>query len=78
MPNFDLTYIGRFVISIPSTKILPLLGFINPVKIWKQVVLPAPFGPNKPTASDLWTSIFILFRTSFFKNDFFLLPYLVL
>jgi hypothetical protein len=34
-----------------SIKILPESGRISPVITEKQVVLPAPFGPSKPTAS---------------------------
>ena len=33
-------------ISCPEKTMLPFVGFINPVRQLKSVVLPAPFGPD--------------------------------
>ncbi len=35
----------------PSTRALPDVGLSRPDSIFKTVVLPAPFGPRKPTSS---------------------------
>src|SRR2546430_15780669 len=35
----------------PSTRASPLVGYSRPESIFSVVVLPAPFGPRKPTTS---------------------------
>ncbi len=42
--------------SKPSTRTLPVVGCSNPESILRVVVLPAPFGPRKPTISPGGTS----------------------
>ena len=49
---------------LPLMKALPLVGSYIPVNIEKKVVLPAPFGPNKPNISLSFKCIVKLF------NDF--------
>jgi hypothetical protein len=39
---------GTPAMSWPSSHTWPLLGFMNPVRQLKSVVLPAPLGPMRP------------------------------
>src|SRR5262245_10874777 len=56
MPRRARLNIGRRVMSSPSNSTRPALGEIIPTAIRKLVVLPAPFGPSKPTISPVSTS----------------------
>ena len=40
---------GQWVTSMPRSVTLPALGSIIPQVMRKHVVLPAPFGPSRPT-----------------------------
>lgn len=42
--------------SIPSTDTVPASGRRKPLRILSAVVLPAPFGPTRPTTSPRATS----------------------
>ena len=45
------SYAGLPVMSTPSTQIVPEFGAISPEATRAIVVLPAPFGPTRATAS---------------------------
>ena len=47
---------ARSCISSPSTRTVPLVGGKMPSSMRMVVVLPAPFGPRKPTISPGATS----------------------
>src|SRR5687767_5492303 len=51
MPRRARTYIGSEVMSLPSSSTRPESGETRPTTIEKVVVLPAPFGPSRPTTS---------------------------
>src|SRR4029450_4099332 len=51
MPRRARTYIGSPVMSVPSRSTLPESGDARPTTIENVVVLPAPFGPRRPTTS---------------------------
>jgi hypothetical protein len=42
---------ARYVMSVPSTTIVPAVGFSNPAIIRSVVVLPQPDGPRNETNS---------------------------
>ena len=50
--------------------ISPLVGTLNPAIIEKVVVLPAPFGPRRPTISPVLTSMEISRTTSLLPKVF--------
>src|SRR3954465_3919052 len=51
MPFRARTYIGLSVTSVPSRRTRPESGGVSPTTIENVVVLPAPFGPSRPTTS---------------------------
>src|SRR5574339_27505 len=51
-----LTSIGCFITSKPATLAVPSVGGMKQVRMRMVVVLPAPFGPRKPTICPLPTS----------------------
>ena len=51
MPLRARTYIGSSVTSVPSSSTRPESGAVRPTTIENVVVLPAPFGPSRPTTS---------------------------
>src|SRR3954465_14190237 len=51
MPFRARTYIGLSVTSVPSRRTRPESGAVSPTTIENVVVLPAPFGPSRPTTS---------------------------
>src|ERR1043165_5678110 len=55
-----LTSIGCSITSYPATFAVPLVGGKKQVKTRIVVVLPAPFGPRKPTICPFSTSKEIL------------------
>ena len=56
IPRRARRYIGRSVISASPSDTRPEVGRIPPASMLKVVVLPAPFGPSRPTTSAGWTS----------------------
>ena len=56
MPSRARWYIGMRVTSRPSNQTSPSSGVIIPMVERKLVVLPAPFGPSRPTISAASTS----------------------
>src|SRR5829696_4605038 len=56
MPTLDRTSSGRSVTSSPSTQARPSVGSIKAVRTRTVVVLPAPFGPRRPSTSPRATS----------------------
>src|SRR6478735_2316704 len=51
MPYRARMYIGSAVTSVPSRRTRPESGAVRPTTIENVVVLPAPFGPRRPTTS---------------------------
>ena len=60
--------VSKFLLSII---ISPLVGLIRPKIIPIDVVLPQPFGPNKPSVLSLSISKFIPFTAKLSLNFFF-------
>src|ERR1041385_1719288 len=56
MPFRARRYIGSSVTSCPFNSTRPESGAVRPTVMWNVVVLPAPFGPSKPTTSPDETS----------------------
>ena len=51
MPSRARLNMGRRVQSLPPSWTEPASGSTTPTVILKLVVLPAPFGPSRPTIS---------------------------
>ena len=51
MPRRARMYIGSSVTSAPSSSTRPESGETSPTTMENVVVLPAPFGPSRPTTS---------------------------
>ena len=51
IPSLVRRNVGRRSIAIPSKETDPVSGRTRPSRQLKRVVLPAPFGPTRPTAS---------------------------
>src|SRR2546422_5779629 len=64
MPTSDLTWSGSRTTSTLSTCASPEVGRSWPVRIRSIVVLPAPFGPNKPKNSPGSTAMSTPFNAS--------------
>ena len=47
---------GSVSMSWPQMLAVPLVGVMKPASMRMVVVLPAPFGPRKPSTSPGWTS----------------------
>src|SRR5207249_5619125 len=50
-PQLPPHLVGAARTSMPQTVAEPASGWVSPERTRKQVVLPAPFGPNKPNTS---------------------------
>ena len=71
IPIEDLTSLGFLSRSKPQTFTIPEFFTTVPASIFKNVVFPAPLGPNRPKISPSFTSKFKLFKAKIFSLDFF-------
>ncbi len=63
MPRRARLNIGMRVTSTPSNTTSPSSGAIIPIVIRNEVVLPAPFRPNRPTISP-WLTMYETLSTT--------------
>ncbi|MNF97029.1 hypothetical protein D3C84_798440 [compost metagenome] len=52
---------GRFVTSLPSMKMRPVVGVIRPAIVRSKVVFPEPEGPSKVQKAPPWISKLVSF-----------------